>query len=151
MSIFPNGRLPTDPDAQVYYIRAAQNRAIVQAADEANRRKLMAQEIAKAIQATQSGDGKTPAIPKRKRIKHIPYKQALAILEKLNCPKDRKTLQRWMNGQNTPEDFTPEKTDSVEAFTAWATIYAHREQSKINTNNALRIDNPKSRKQQQFR
>ena len=108
-------------------------------------------QIAKAIQATQSGDGKTPAIPKRKRIKHIPYKQALAILEKFNCPKDRKTLQRWMNGQNTPEDFAPEKMDSVEAFTGWAKTYAYREQSKINTNNALRIDNPKSRKQQRFR
>lgn len=93
----------------------------------------------------------TQANQKRKRTKHIPYKQALAILERLNCPKSIKTLQRWAKGQNTPEDFTPEKMDSVEAFTAWATIYAHREQSKINTNNALRIDNPKSRKQQRFR
>lgn len=152
MSIFPNGKLPIDPAAQAYYIRAAQIRAQVQAAHEAKSRKLMAQEIAKAIQATQSGNGdngKQP--PKRKRTKHIPYKTALAILEKLNCPKDRKTLQRWIKGENTPDDFTPETMATVQAFTAWATIYANREQSKINTNNALRIDNPNSRKMQKFR
>lgn len=57
MSIFPNGKLPIDPAAQAYYIRAAQIRAQVQAAHEAKSRKLMAQEIAKAIQATQSGNG----------------------------------------------------------------------------------------------
>lgn len=108
-------------------------------------------QIAQAIQAAQSGGGATPATPKRKRIKHIPYKQALAILERLNCPKDRKTLQRWIKGENTPNDFTPEKMSTVEAFSSWATIYANREQSKVNTNNALRIDNPNSRKMQKFR
>lgn len=89
--------------------------------------------------------------PKRKRIKHIPYKEALAILERLNCPKDRKTLQRWMSGQNTPEDFTPECMVTVQAFAAWARIYANREQAKINTNNALRIDNPDNRKLERYR
>ena len=86
-----------------------------------------------------------------KRRKHIPFKQAIGILEGLNCPKDRKTLQRWMSGTNTPDDFTPEKMQSVEAFTAWATIYSRREQSKINTNNALRIDNSNNRKMTKFR
>ena len=144
-------KLPIDPAAQAYYIRAAQIRAQAQAAHEAESRKLMAQEIAKAIRATQSGDGSTQATPKRKRIKHIPYKQALAILEGLNCPKDRKTLLRWMKGENTPDNFTPEKMLTVEAFLSWATIYAHREQAKIDTNNALRINNPNSRKMQKFR
>ena len=108
--------------------------------------------IAKAIQATQSENGDSCKPPKtRNRIRHIPYKQALAILERLNCPKDRKTLQRWIKGENTPNDFTPEKMSTVEAFSSWATIYANREQSKVNTNNALRIDNPNSRKMQKFR
>ncbi len=92
--------------------------------------------------------------PNRKSLKPqygISYKQALAILERLDCPKDRKTLQRWLKGENTPQDFTPEKMQSIEAFTSWATIYAHREQSKINTNNALRIDNPNSRRMQKFK
>ncbi len=107
--------------------------------------KQTAQSRDESAQATQSGG------IKRKRINHIPYNQALAILEKLNCPKNRKTLERWMKGKNTPDDFTPERMATVEAFTAWATIYARREQSKINTNNALRIDNPNSRKMQKFR
>ena len=108
--------------------------------------------IAKAMQATQSGSGDNCKPPKtRKRIKHIPYKQALAILERLNCPKDRKTLLRWMKGENTPDGFTPETMATVPFFTAWAKIYANREQSKINTNNTLRIDNPNSRKMQKFR
>ena len=89
--------------------------------------------------------------PKRKRLRHIPYKVALAILERLNCPKDRKTLQRWINGQNTPEDFTPECVATVQAFSEWARIYANREQAKINTNNALRIDNPDNRKMGRFK
>lgn len=115
-------------------------------------RESLSQEIAKAIQATQSENGDNCKPPKtRKRIKHIPYKQALAILEKLNCPKDRRTLQRWMKGENTPDDFTPETMTTVQFFAAWATIYANREQSKINTNNTLRIDNPNSRKMQKFR
>lgn len=109
-------------------------------------------QIAKAIQATQSENGDNCKPPKtRNRIKHIPYKQALAILERLNCPKDRKTLLRWMKGENTPDGFTPETMATVQSFTAWATIYANREQSKINTNNTLRIDNPNSRKMQKFR
>ena len=152
MSIFPNDKLPTNPAAQLRYIRLAQLRADAQAAHEAESRKLMAQEIAKAIQATQSENGDNCKPPKtRKRIKHIPYKQALAILKRLNCPKDRKTLLRWMKGENTPDDFTPETMATVQSFTAWATIYANREQSKINTNNTLRIDNPNSRKMQKFR
>ncbi len=87
----------------------------------------------------------------RRNIKHIQYKVALAILERLNCPKDRKTLQRWINGQNTPEDFTPECMATVQAFSEWARIYTNREQAKINTNNALRIDNPDNRKMERFR
>lgn len=110
--------------------------------------------IQSAKQTAQNRDGSTQATnnakPKRKTIKHIPYKQAQAILEKLNCPKTWKTLQRWMKGENTPDDFTPERMATVEAFTAWATIHANREQSKINTNNALRIDNPNSRRMQRF-
>ena len=108
-------------------------------------------QITKAIQAAQSGNGDNGKQQTRKRTKHIPYKTALAILEKLNCPKDRKTLQRWIKGENTPDDFTPETMATVQAFAAWARIYANREQSKINTNNTLRIDNPNSRKMQKFR
>lgn len=86
-----------------------------------------------------------------KRTKHIPYKQALEILKRLNVPKDRKTLQRWMKGTNTPEDFTPECMHSIQSFGEWATIYANREKSKINVNNALRIDNPKNDRMRKFR
>ena len=60
MSIFPNGKLPIYADEQLHYIRLAQLRADAQAAHEAESRKLMAQEIAKALQATQSGNGSTP-------------------------------------------------------------------------------------------
>lgn len=88
---------------------------------------------------------------KRKRSRHIPYKQALEILKKLNVPKNRKTLQRWMNGTNTPEDFTPECMHSIQSFGEWAKIYANREKSKINANNALRIDNPKNDRMRKFR
>ena len=87
----------------------------------------------------------------RRNIKHIPYKVALAILKKLNCPRDRKTIKRWLDGQNTPEGFTPECMATVQAFLAWATTFAHREQAKINTNNALRIDNPDNRKMRRFK
>ena len=76
---------------------------------------------------------------------------AIAILKKLHCPKKRKTLQRWMKGKNTPKGFTPECMENVPAFTAWAKIYANKEQSKINYNNALRIDNPANRKMGRFR
>ena len=96
------------------------------------------------------GDSQTARKPRRK-IRHIHYKVALAILERLNCPRKRKELQRWMNGQNTPEDFTPECMATVQAFTAWAQIWANREQAKINTNNALRIDNPDNRKMGKYR
>lgn len=89
--------------------------------------------------------------PKRKRSKHIAYNIAIAILERLNCPISRKTLQRWMNGENTPEGFTPETMKTVSYFSQWAKIYANLEQAKININNALRIDNPNSRRMQQFR
>ena len=58
MSIFPNGKLPIYVDSQLRYIRLAQIRAEAQATREAESRKLMAQEIAKAIQATQSGNSK---------------------------------------------------------------------------------------------
>lgn len=92
-----------------------------------------------------------PNAKTRKRKKHIPYKQAIEILTKLNAPRDRKTLQRWMEGIGTPEDFTPECMHSVQYFSAWATIFAHREQAKINTNNALRIDNPNNDKMRKFR
>lgn len=88
---------------------------------------------------------------KRKRAKHIPYKQALETLKRLNVPKDRKTLQRWMKGTNTPEDFTPECMHSIQSFGEWAKIYANREKSKINVNNALRIDNPKNDRMRKFR
>lgn len=91
------------------------------------------------------------AKPKTNRRREVSIENACEILERLNCPKCGKTIQRWLRGQHTPEGFTPEKMQSVEAFTAWATIYAHREQSKINTDNALRIDNPKNRKLQKFR
>ena len=53
MSIFPNGKLPIYADAQLYYIRRARIQADAQAAHEAENRKLMAQEIAKATQAKQ--------------------------------------------------------------------------------------------------
>lgn len=106
---------------------------------------------AEATEEINAADAQKPPKPKRKRTKHIPYKTASAILKKLNCPKDRKTLQRWMQGQNTPDDFTPECMATVQAFSEWAKIYAHREQAKINTNNALWIDNPDSRKMQKFR
>lgn len=95
--------------------------------------------------------GSETAKKSRKRTKHIPYKDALGILERLNCPKDRKTLKRWMDGLYTPEDFTPECMKTMQAFQAWATIYAHREQAKININNALRIDNPDNRKMGRFK
>lgn len=104
-------------------------------------------------EATDEINGAVNAMPtpQQPKLKHIPYKQAVAILEKMNCPKDRKTLYRWMQGKNTPEDFTPEKMTTVEAFTNWASIYSNREQAKINTNNALRIDNPNSRRIRRFR
>ena len=103
-------------------------------------------------EATDEINGVTiPQQPKRKRLRHIPYKVALGILERLNCPKDRKTLQRWINGQNTPEDFTPECMATMQAFSEWSRIYANREQAKINTKNALRIDNPDNRKMERFR
>jgi len=79
----------------------------------------------------------------RRRTKHIPYDVALTILERLNVPKDRKTLHRWMKGEHTPEDFTPETMRTVQGFTEWATVFAYRDQSKINTRNGLHLDNPR--------
>ena len=51
MSIYPNGKLPISAEAQAYHIRRAQILALTQAAHEAEQRKLLAQDIANAIQA----------------------------------------------------------------------------------------------------
>ena len=51
MSIYPNGKLPISAEAQAYHIRRAQILAKTQAAHEAEQRKLLAQDIANAIQA----------------------------------------------------------------------------------------------------
>ena len=91
------------------------------------------------------------AKPKTKHRRAVSMENACTILKKLNCPVNRRTISRWLNGQNTPEGFTPEKMESVEAFSAWATIHANREQSRINSNNALRIDNPKNDEMKKFR
>lgn len=87
----------------------------------------------------------------RKKRRAVSMKQAVATLARLNCPRDRRTISRWRNGENAPDGFRPELLENYDHFLAWAKIYANREQAKINTNNGLRIDNPKNDAVKRFR
>lgn len=57
-------------------------------------------QIAKAIQATQSGGGATPATPKRKRIKHIRYPQDNEARKALEEAARRKRCKSYSGDSN---------------------------------------------------
>jgi len=78
--------------------------------------------------------------------------QLSKILTNLRVPITVRQIQNWElslrsnyeKGTKPPEGYTLQTRMTLESATAWATTYAHREQSKINTKNALGEDSLKT-------
>lgn len=107
MSIFPNGKLPIYVDSQLRYIRLAQIRAEAQATREAESRKLMAQEIAKAIQAAQSGNNKPSTVGS---LSQDDFAKA--------CGVTKRQVQRWEKRDSTPPTLYDETTQKMVTYSA---------------------------------
>ena len=49
-----------------------------------------------------------------------------------------RTVKNWEAGKNTPEGYSRETRRTLETFTAWASSWAARQESKLNTKKAMR-------------
>ena len=67
----------------------------------------------------------------------VSQSDAAKILGALECPVSSRTIRNWESGKATPDGYTVEKRCSIEAFTAWAKVYAARENSKLSAKKAL--------------
>lgn len=101
MSIYPNGKMPISAAAQLYHIRRAQIQAEAQAAHEAEQRKLLAQDIANAIQtkAPQNSDATqtTSNKPKANRTRYPTDSEALGVLQEAKRRKSTKSYSDCSN------------------------------------------------------
>ena len=90
----------------------------------------------KLIELHRSSDATRQAKPPRGSFA-VSQAEASKVLTRLGCTVTARTIRNWEAGKGTPDDYTMEKRCSLEAFTAWAKVYAAHEKSKLNGKRAI--------------